>query len=70
MGRPGYLKDGAGVPAVCSEPSGLPRIRGSESVARGVMCPKCSGTSAWLHATRSVFECRQGGRQTSPLAET
>ena len=36
----------------------------------GFVCPKCSGTSAWLNSKRYVFECRACGRQTSPIAGT
>ena len=34
----------------------------------GFVCPKCSGTCAWLNFKRYVFECRQCNRQTSPMA--
>lgn len=36
----------------------------------GFRCPRCSASSAWLNASRYVYECRECGRQTSPSAGT
>ena len=70
MGRPGYPEDmrefGQQFAANAACVEYVVRCRWPD----GFVCPKCSGTSAWLHSQRYVFEGRACGRQTLPIAGT
>ena len=70
MGRPGYPKDMREFRQRVSSPQACLEYLAQSRWPDGFICPKCSSKSAWLNSKRYVFECRQCGRQTSPLAGT
>ena len=70
MGRPEYPKDIREFRQRFSTPQACLEYLTQSRWPDGFMCPKCSGTSAWLNSKRYVFECRHCRRQTSPMAGT
>ena len=70
MGRPEFPKDMREVRPRCSPPQACLESLTQSRWPDGFVCPKCSGTSAWLHSTRYVCECHHWSRPTSPMAGT
>ena len=70
MGRPEYPKDMRDFRRRFSTPQACLEYLTQSRWPDGFVCPRCSGTSAWLNSKRYVFECRQCRRQTSPMAGT